>query len=83
MTHAPAAPVQRRASSRSPRATTDLEVIIPVLNEEARIEETLRELIGYLELQSFTASVVIVDNGCSDRTLDRIDAVASEQVRSA
>ena len=51
-----------------------------MLNEEHRIEETLRELIAYLEMQSFTASVVVVDNGCADRTLDRIDGVASEQV---
>lgn len=71
---------ERGASSRSPRATADLEVIIPVLNEEARIEETLRELVAYLELQSFSASVVVVDNGCADRTLDRIDSVASERV---
>jgi glycosyltransferase involved in cell wall biosynthesis len=68
----------RRA--RFARGTVDLEVIIPVYNEEARIGETLTELVAYLERQRYSASLVVVDNGCADRTLDRIDEVASERI---
>jgi glycosyltransferase involved in cell wall biosynthesis len=70
----------RAASSGSPREQVDLEVVVPVYNEEARIAETLDALVGYLEQQPFSSSVVVVDNGCADRTLDRIDAIATTRV---
>jgi glycosyltransferase involved in cell wall biosynthesis len=59
----------------------DLEVVIPVYNEEARIAETLEALVAYLVQQPFTSSIVVVDNGCADRTLDHIDAIASADVQ--
>jgi glycosyltransferase involved in cell wall biosynthesis len=70
----------RTECSRSPRAQVDLEVVIPVYNEEARIAETLQALVAYLEQQRFSSSVVVVDNGCADRTLDRVDALSTSRV---
>jgi dolichyl-phosphate beta-glucosyltransferase len=68
------------SGSRRPGAQVDLEVVVPVYNEEARITETLIALISYLERQAFSSSVVVVDNGCADRTLDRVDAIAATRV---
>ncbi|MDA0139393.1 glycosyltransferase [Solirubrobacter deserti] len=58
----------------------DLEVVVPVYNEEARIAETLEALVAYLERQPLHSCVVVVDNGCADRTLDRIDEIATTRV---
>jgi glycosyltransferase involved in cell wall biosynthesis len=47
-----------------------LEVVIPARNEERRLPETLEVLCDYLAGQSYTASIVVVDNGSVDRTPD-------------
>ena len=58
----------------------DLEIIIPTLNEEARIGPVLQALVDYLGCQSWRSSVVIVDNGCTDRTLEVADSVSCADV---
>lgn len=65
-----------RSSGRHP----DLEVVIPTLNEEARIGPVLRALVTFLEDQAWSSSLVLVDNGCTDRTLEVADAVSSRTV---
>ena len=62
------------------RARTELEVIIPALNEESRIGPVLGALVEFLAGQPWSSSVVVVDNGCTDRTLEVADAVASPLV---
>jgi dolichyl-phosphate beta-glucosyltransferase len=52
------------------RERLDLEIVIPALDEEQRIQPTLRAIIGYLERQSYRSAVVVVDNGCLDGTVD-------------
>jgi len=45
-----------------------LSVIIPAYNEQARLPETLRQVILYLSAQSYQAEIVIVDDGSTDET---------------
>ena len=48
---------------------TVVEVTIPVYNEEAVLEHSVRELRSYLDTSfPFSASIVIVDNASTDRT---------------
>jgi dolichyl-phosphate beta-glucosyltransferase len=67
-------------SMPSDARSADLEIIIPTLNEEARIGTVLQALVEYLGCQSWRSSVVIVDNGCTDRTLEVADLVSCADV---
>jgi dolichyl-phosphate beta-glucosyltransferase len=52
------------------REQVDLEIVIPALDEERRIQPTLRTIAEYLERQPYSAALVVVDNGCLDGTVD-------------
>lgn len=56
----------------------DLSIIIPAYNESDRLAGPLRTVIEYLMTQSFTAEVIVVDDGSSDDTTAAADAVFSE-----
>jgi dolichyl-phosphate beta-glucosyltransferase len=47
-----------------------LSIIIPAHNEEARLPRTLSQVFAFLEKQSYSAEIIIVENGSSDRTLE-------------
>ena len=47
-----------------------LSIVIPAHNEESRLPRTLGQIFAFLEKQSYTAEVVIVENNSSDRTLE-------------
>jgi dolichyl-phosphate beta-glucosyltransferase len=64
----------------SDRQGAELEVLIPVLNEEHRIGPTLVALVNYLETQPWSSTIVVIDNGCTDSTLDVVDAISSTEV---
>lgn len=55
-------------------------MIIPALNEERRIGDTLRACVEFLEEQPWSSSVVVVDNGSTDRTTAVVDGVRSSSV---
>lgn len=57
-----------------PVSAVFLSIIIPAYNEESRLPKTLRSIDDYLGRQSYTAEVLVVENGSDDATL----AVASE-----
>ncbi len=46
-----------------------LSVIIPAHNEENRLPDTLERVLHFLEKQTFTSEVIVVENGSSDGTL--------------
>jgi dolichyl-phosphate beta-glucosyltransferase len=46
-----------------------LSIIIPAHNEEKRLPDTLEQIFSFLEKQSFTAEVIVVENGSNDKTL--------------
>mgnify|MGYP006271369401 CR=1 FL=1 len=47
-----------------------LSIIIPALNEERRLPPTLTQIDVFLQNQAYTAEVIVVDNGSTDRTRD-------------
>ncbi len=47
-----------------------LSIIIPAHNEETRLPGTLEQVFRYLEQQSFTSEVIVVENGSADRTFE-------------
>jgi dolichyl-phosphate beta-glucosyltransferase len=62
------------------RAQCYLEILIPSLNEAQRLPATLTRTIEYLEAQAYSSSVVVVDNGSIDQTVDLASAVRSRNV---
>jgi dolichyl-phosphate beta-glucosyltransferase len=51
-------------------ASPFLSVIIPAYNEEHRLPYTLEQIFLFLQEQSYTAEVLVVENGSRDRTLE-------------
>jgi glycosyltransferase involved in cell wall biosynthesis len=47
-----------------------LSIIIPAHNEENRLPATLRKVFAFTEAQSYSAQVLVVENGSSDRTFE-------------
>lgn len=78
VTWPPAVVAQRTAAAVSPVAassTADLDLVIPVLNEEHRLPATLAELGPFLRGWRWRCRVVIVDNGSVDATAEVVDRV--------
>jgi dolichyl-phosphate beta-glucosyltransferase len=48
--------------------TPFLSIIIPAHNEENRLPRTLEQVFQFLEQQSYSSEVLVVENGSSDRT---------------
>lgn len=55
-----------------------LSIIIPAHNEEHRLPPALEAIDAFLSKQSFTAEVVVVENGSADRTMDVAQAFAAK-----
>jgi dolichyl-phosphate beta-glucosyltransferase len=53
------------------RRRLDLSVVIPMYNEESRVDQTLQEVASYLKLQPHSWEIIVADDGSSDGTLDR------------
>ena len=49
-----------------------LSIIIPAFNEEARIGPTLDAIVEYLDAQPYSWEVMVVDDGSSDATSERV-----------
>ena len=45
-----------------------LSIIIPAYNEENRLPETLEQVFSFLAKQAYSAEVIVVENGSTDRT---------------
>ncbi len=46
-----------------------LSIVIPALNEEHRLPGALEQLFSFLQDQSYSSEVILVENGSKDRTL--------------
>ena len=49
-------------------STPFLSIVIPAHNEEGRLLHTLKQIFSFLEKQSYSSEVIIVENGSTDRT---------------
>ncbi len=61
-----------------PKDQPFLSIVIPALNEEERLPETLEQVFHFLSSQDYTSEVLVVENGSSDRTFE----VAQEFART-
>ena len=56
-------------------ATPFVSIVIPAYNEERRLPPTLAKIAEFLRSQPYTAEVLVVENGSSDRTTAVVDDV--------
>jgi glycosyltransferase involved in cell wall biosynthesis len=56
-----------------------LSIVIPAHNEESRLPRTLGQIFSFLENQSYSCEVLIVENGSSDRTFELAREFAAHQ----
>ena len=56
--------------------SVELEVLLPALNEEHRIGSALQALTDHLDARRLRASITVIDNGSSDRTVDIVTSFA-------
>lgn len=54
-------------------ATPDLDIVVPVYNEEARLGATLRALTAHTATLPLDVQITVVDNGSVDRTAEVVD----------
>ena len=54
----------------------DLDIVVPVYNEEARLGETLRALTAHTATLPLSARITVVDNGSVDRSAEVVDEAA-------
>ena len=61
-----------------------LSVVIPAYNEENRLPDTLEQVFSFLQKQSFSGEIIVVENGSTDRTFEVAQAFAQahENVRA-
>lgn len=57
--------------------TPQLSILIPTLNEEKRIGQTLKELAAYLKKKKYDAEVIVVDANSSDNTQSVAEALSN------
>jgi dolichyl-phosphate beta-glucosyltransferase len=62
------------------RVPCHLEILIPARNEARRLPQTLMQTVRYLEAQSYSSSVVVIDNGSVDKTSDLVARSWSDRV---
>src|SRR3990167_6447677 len=74
-------PTERTAKPR-PR-TCALSVIVPIFNEEENVEPLFTELTEVLDASGLDYEIVFVDDGSTDRTLQRLTALIQENSRAA
>ena len=65
----------------TPRVDSSVAVVIPAYNEEARIDATVRTVIHYLNDQSWTWELIIIDDGSRDNTSQKARTAASGEER--
>lgn len=55
----------------------ELSIVIPAVNEERRLPETLEKIHSYLAAKGCSAELVVVDDGSTDRTAQVVDAASA------
>ncbi|MHB8647809.1 MAG: dolichyl-phosphate beta-glucosyltransferase [Thermomicrobiales bacterium] len=58
----------RSEGGHEPDAAPFLSVVVPAYNEAARLSETLHAVKVFLDAQSFSSEIIVVDDGSTDHT---------------
>ena len=83
MPHALLSPPTRTNPLRSLRAVPaqpHLDLVIPALNEEGRIERTIEAISTWAEVSSHPVNLIVVDNGSADATTECIDRASAHHL---
>ena len=68
--------LQKDSAKRPPMSSPpELSIVIPAVNEERRLPETLERIHRYLTTRSLRAEVLVVDDGSTDSTAEVVDAL--------
>ncbi len=59
---------------------TEISVVIPTYNEEAKISETLKSVLSYLSKNFASFEVIVVDDGSCDHTLREVKKYAEVKI---
>src|ERR1044071_7741992 len=59
-------------------SSLDLSVVIPACNEEQNVEPLWEELRGVLAATNLTFEVIIVDDGSTDATFEKLKAMTAD-----
>src|SRR3954465_5217065 len=74
-----AAPALRIEPSRAPEARLDVEIVVPVYNEEQTLRPSIERLHEFLSSEfPLTWQIVIADNASNDRTLEVAQQLSGE-----
>jgi len=57
-----------------------LSIIIPIYNPGPEIDDNIRAVLGYLDSKDFATEVILVNDGSTDGTAERLAGVADERV---
>jgi glycosyltransferase involved in cell wall biosynthesis len=55
-----------------------LSIVIPAFDEEARLGDTVRKILQFIEKEKLSAELIIVDDGSSDKTAETGEAACAE-----
>jgi len=58
-----------------------ISIVIPAYNESAKIAETLRTIIFYLENKKYDYEIIVIDDGSTDQTLTIANDFASPKIK--
>ena len=62
------------------KADISISIVIPVYNEEKRIETFLTDVVAYLASQTYSYEVVVVDDGSMDATVKLAEKVLEQNI---
>lgn len=62
-------------------AMVELSLVVPAFNEEARLVETLPDMLRYLEARGGSWEIVVTDDGSTDGTAELVESFAERGVR--
>jgi glycosyltransferase involved in cell wall biosynthesis len=60
------------------QVSTFISIIIPAYNEEERLPQTLEQVAAFLQSQTYSYEVIVVENGSTDRTFGVAEEFAAQ-----
>jgi dolichyl-phosphate beta-glucosyltransferase len=69
----------RRAARAVDQPAADLDIVVPVYNEEARLGATLRALTAHTATLPLSVLITVVDNGSVDRSAEVVDEMVQRR----